>query len=202
MYPELYKYKFGRDKRQRSIKEIHDIYIRAKDRSTTKQLVSWNIIDEIVKKIPAIESRGSKTHITYFYVNDILYQWEMSYNHEWDSYGISSNRVEFTGTPEEIRTQTIKFITSLDVEFELGEKYNKSKNYNRSLHRRVMHYLIKAITKNLEEMYKNVTLMETPNVIPVNIGNHQYIFHAGDNSSRYYKNFELIGEMVIDPIEM
>lgn len=197
-----YNFRFGKDKRERSITEIHDLYIRSRDRSTLKKTVTWDIINEIVEKVPVSDNRGRKSYITYFYENDILYQYEMSYDNEWDSYGISTNRVEFNGTVEEIRTQTIKYITSYEVEFELGEKYNKYKNYNRSLHRRVMHYLVKAITKNLEEKYKDVTLMNLPDIIPVNIGNHQYIFHADKNSSRYYKNFVLIGEMEIDPIVM
>jgi hypothetical protein len=199
---ELFKIKFGRDKRHRSIKEIHDLYIRAKIRSSLKQSVIRDIINEIVEKIPLTTRYGREKHITYFYENDILYQYEMSYEHEWDSIGISSNRVEFNGTVEEIRTQTINFVISEDLSFELGEKYNKNQYFNRNLHRRVMHYLIKAITRNLDEIYKDVSVVIIPDIIPVNIDNHQYIFHADKNSSRYYKNFVLIGEMEVEPIVM
>lgn len=197
-----YNFKLRKDKRQRSIKEIHDLYIRSKNRSESRKSVIWNIINEIVEKIPPTDYRGTKKYITYFYNNDILYQYEMTYEKEWDSYGISSNRVEFEGTVEEIRNQTINFVISEDLTFELGEKYKKNQNYNRHIHRRVMHYLSKAIEKNLEEIYKDVNYAELPRVIPVNIGNYQYIFDVDLNSSKYYKKFTFIGEVEIDPIVM
>lgn len=161
-----------------------------------------DIINEIVEKIPLTEKWGSKKHITYFYIDDALYQYEMAYDNEWDAYGTSSHRVEFEGTVEEIRMQTIKFITSLDLAFELGEKYHSNKSYNRNLHLRVKHYLIEEIVKNLSAIYKDVKIMEIPGVIPVSIGEYQYVFSLERNSSKYYKKFELIGELAIDPIEM
>ena len=198
-----YKKKLGKEKKYRSIKEIHDLYIRTKKRSESRQNVINDIIDEIIKKVPLTKHYGSEKHITYFYNDDdTLYQYEMSYMSEWQSYGISINRVVFEGTVEEIRKQTIDFVISEDITFELGEKYHKNVNFNKNLHRRIMRVLIEAIRNNLVEIYHDVKFLDIPRVIPVSIGDCQYIFHIDNDSNRYYKDFKFIGELGIDPIIM
>ena len=195
-----YKY-YQRIIKQRSIKEIYDLYIRAKERSEARLHVIGDIIDEIVEKIP-LTGNHSKKHITYFQHDDVFYQYEMSYNKEWESYGTSFNIVKFEGTVEEIRKQTIDFIITNDLAFELGEKYRKYEYYNKRLHLRVMHYLDEAIKKDLEVVYKDFRVLDIPDIIPVNVGNTKLIYGKDGVSSRYYKRFNLIGEMEIDPIEM
>jgi hypothetical protein len=199
-----YKHKFGRDKKVRSISEIHNLYINSRKRSDFKQIVILGIIDEIVEKIPLTTTgRGRGQHITYFTGRDnVLYQYEMSYNSEWDSYGTSYNRVKFEGSVEQIRDQKLDFLLSNEMAFELGEKYNRNKNYNMHLHHRVKYYLVEAITKQLEIIYKEINFLDIPKVIPVSIDECQYIFTLDGNSSGYYKKFVLVGEVGMKPIEM
>jgi hypothetical protein len=198
-----YKHKFGRDKKVRTIKELNTLYINSKKRSDSKQSVIIGIIDEIVAKIPLSGDRGRKQHITYFIGREnILYQYEMEYRSEWDSYGTSYNRVKFEGSVEQIRDQKLDFLLSNELAFELGEKYNKNKDFNMHLHHRVKWYLIEAITKKLEIIYKEVRFFDIPKVIPVDVDGYKYMFTLDSNSSGYYKKFILAGELEMEPIEM
>lgn len=202
--PESYEYKFGRKPKVRTIKELNTLYINSRKRSDFKQSVILGIIDEIVEKIPLTTTgRGRGQHITYFNGHDnVLYQYEMSYNPAWDSYGTSYNRVKFEGSVEQIRDQKLDFLLSNEMAFELGEKYNRNRNYNMHLHNRVKYYLVEAITKQLEIIYKEINFLDIPKVIPVSIDECQYIFTLDGNSSGYYKKFVLVGEVGMKPIEM
>jgi hypothetical protein len=201
---ESFFYKFGRMPKKRSIAEIHNLYINSRKRSDSKQIVILGIIDEIVEKIPLTNTgRGRGQHITYFTGRDnVLYQYEMSYNSTWDSYGTSYNRVKFEGSVEQIRDQKLDLLLSNEMAFELGEKYNRNKNYNMHLHNIVKYYLVEAITKQLEIIYKEINFIDIPKVIPVSIDGYQYIFCLDGNSSGYYKKFVLVGEVGMKPIEM
>ncbi len=199
--PESYEYKFGRKPKVRTIKEVHDIYIKAKDRSDIKSKVISDIIDEIVEKIPTT-GRYNK-HITYFYHTDgTLYQYEMSYMSEWGTIGTSYNRVVFEGTVEQKRDAKLELLLSNDLAFELGEKYNKFERYNKHLHHYVKHELIEMITDKLKEKYKDVKFINMPKVMPVIIDGYKYIFGLDSQSSGYYKKFELIGELNMEFIEL
>lgn len=195
--PESYEYKFGRKPKVRTIKELNTLYINSRKRSDFKQSVILGIIDEIVEKIPLTTTgRGRGQHITYFTGRDnVLYQYEMSYNSTWNSYGTSYNRVKFEGSVEQIRDQKLDLLLSNEMAFELGEKYNRNINYNMHLHNRVKYYLVEAITKQLEIIYKEI--LDIPKVIPVSIDECQYIFTLDG-----YKKFVLVGEVGMKPIEM
>ena len=56
------------------------------------------------------------------------------------------------------------------------------------------------IRDELQKKYKAVKIFDIPKVIPVSINDRTYIFTLDRQASSYYKKFELIDEMSIDPI--
>jgi hypothetical protein len=75
-------------------------------------------IYEIVNEIPKI----NKAHITYFYIEETLYQYEMSFMRELDAYGTSTDMVNFKeGSLEEIRDKKIHFLLNNTRAIELDK---------------------------------------------------------------------------------
>ena len=75
---DSFEWKFKRMPKLRTISEVHDLYLSAMERSLKKSKEVMDCINEIVREIPptsASNSRYNDSYITYFYSNDILYQY-------------------------------------------------------------------------------------------------------------------------------
>ena len=204
--PEMFRYKFRRDPKVWSIEKVHNLYVRALVRSKKMHEELIDSIHEIARVIPlSVDGYNKKCHITYFYREDVLYQYEMSYMKEYDSYGTSSNRVNFNeGNLENIRERKINFILNNEngKAFELGEKYDRLSHRSKNFHFNVKEVLVEMIRDELQKKYKAVKIFDIPKIIPVSINDRTYIFTLDRQSSGYYKKFELIDEMNIEPIIM
>lgn len=202
--PEMFKYKFNRYPKVWSIEQVHNLYVRAMLRSKKIHDELIDSIHEIARVIPlSVDGYNKKCHITYFYRKDVLYQYEMSYMKEYDSYGTTSNKVNFNeGNLENIRERKINFILNNEngKAFELGEKYDRLSHRSRNFHFNVKEVLVEMIRNELQKKYKAVKIFDIPKVIPVSINDRTYIFTLDRQASSYYKKFELIDEMSIDPI--
>jgi hypothetical protein len=192
-YKTLYN-KFDRPKKNRTITEIHDIYINASIRSEKMRKEVVDSIHEIVNEIPKI----NKAHITYFYIEETLYQYEMSFMRELDAYGTSTDMVNFReGSLEEIRDKKIHFLLNNTRAIELGQRHyvlsKKCKHYEYGIKR----ILLEMIQEELSKKFKEVKFFDIPKVIEVNLGksDKRYIFSLSQESYGYYRKFDLMGEL-------
>ena len=65
--PELFKYRFKRSPKFWSIEELHDLYLRTKERAANRSTISRNIVNRIIEEvIPTETSRSNVTYQVYF----------------------------------------------------------------------------------------------------------------------------------------
>jgi hypothetical protein len=193
---DMFKYKFGRTPKVWTISQVHDLYIRAVERSERMRKETVAVIYEIVNEIPKSKLYGKDCHITYFYINKTLYQYEMDYMKQYDSYGTSSNQVNFReGGLENVRENKLHFLLNNTRAIELGEKYHELSNRCKHYEYRIKSILLEMIQDKLVEHFKTVRFFDIPNVIEVDIDERKYIFTMDDTSNGYYRKFNLIGEL-------
>ena len=199
---DSFEWKFKRQPKLRTISEVHDLYLRAMDRSSKKYKEVSDCIDEIVREIPPTPSnngRYSDKYITYFYSDDILYQYSMSYEASYGTYGTSSDRVKFDeGSVTEIRDKKIHFILNNQKALELGEKYHRLSAANKYLHYNVREAFEVMIVESLEKKFKDTKAVDLPKAIPVLVGGKKYMFTVDPQSWGTYKKFIFLGESYED----
>lgn len=196
--PDSFERKFKRKPKLRTISEVHDLYIRAMQRSEKKSNETMKCIDEIIREIPttpASNSRYNDLYITYFYVDYVLYQCQMRYEESYGSYGVSTDRVKFDeGSVEDIREKKINFLLNNQKALELGEKYIKTSAANKYLHYTVRHCFENMIITHLENKYKDIRTIDMPKAITISVGGKRYIFSIDNQSWGTYKKFLFLGE--------
>jgi hypothetical protein len=195
---DSFEWKFKRKPKLRTISEVHDLYLRAMERSAKKSKEVMNCISEIVRDITptaAYNNRYNDSYITYFYSDDVLYQYSMRYEESYDSYGTSYDRVKFDeGSKVEIRDKKIHFILNNQKALELGEKYHRLSAANKYLHYTVRDAFEVMIVKSLEKKFKDTKAINLPKAIPVVVGGKKYIFTIDPQSWVTYKKFIFLGE--------
>lgn len=195
---DSFEWKFKRQPKLRTISEVHDLYLRAMDRSSKKYKEVSDCIDEIVREIPPTPSnngRYSDKYITYFYSDDILYQYSMSYETSYGSYGTSYDRVNFDeGSVEEIRDKKIHFILNNQKALELGEKYKRLTAANKHFHYIVREAFETMLIGVLEKKFKDIKSFNMSKAIPVVVDGKRYVFAVDPQSYGTYKKFIFLGE--------
>ena len=195
---DSFEWKFKRQPKLRTISEVHDLYLRAMERSAKKSKEIMDCIAEIVRDIPptaAHNNRYNDSFVTYFYSDDVLLQYSMRYEESYDSYGTSYDRVKFDeGSVEDIRDKKIHFILNNQKALELGEKYNRLSAANKYLHYNVRDAFEKMIIESLEKKFKDVKAVELPKAIPVIVGGKKFMFTVDPQSWGSYKKFIFLGE--------
>ena len=195
---DSFEWKFKRKPKLRTISEVHDLYLRAMERSVKKSKEIMDCIAEIVRDIPptaAYNNRYNDSYITYFYSGDVLYQYSMRYEESYDSYGTSYDRVKFDeGSKEEIRDKKIHFILNNLRALELGEKYHRLSAANKHFHYNVREAFEVMIVESLEKKFKDTKAVDLPKAIPVVVGGKKYMFIVDPQSWGAYKKFIFLGE--------
>lgn len=195
---DSFEWKFKRKPKVRTISEIHDLYLRAKERSEKKSNEVLECINEIVRDIPPTKNNNGRfndSYITYFYIDDILHQYKMTYEDSYQSYGTSSDRVKFDeGSVEDIRDKKIHFILNNQRALELGEKYRRLSAANKYLHYTIREAFEVMIIDTLQTKFKDVRAFDLPKAIPVIVGGKRYVFTIDPQSWGTYKKFIFLGE--------
>jgi hypothetical protein len=195
---DSFEWRFKRKPKLRTISEVHDLYLRTMERSTKKSKEIMDCVAEIVRDIPptaAYNNRYNDSYITYFYSGDILYQYKMTYDESYGSYGTSCDIVRFDeGNIDEIRDKKIHFILNNKKALELGEKYKRLSTANKYLHYNVRDAFEKMIIESLEKKFKDVKAVDLPKAIPVIVGCKKYMFTIDPQSWGTYKKFLFLGE--------
>lgn len=174
-----------RESRTKSLEQIHDIWIRAEARAEARRREKSKCIDEIVKEIPK-NSKG--THIVYFYWDNVIYQYEVSYQSFFKSHGISFQSVKFSSDVVTKREEKIDFILSNEKQFELGEKYRKLDRLECKKQYMVKNKFLEIIENNLKEIYKDKQAQE---ITIVSVGGKKYCFMWMTNIDMIIRNFTL-----------
>lgn len=199
--------KFDRDPKTWSFKELHDLYLRAKERADRRRKDFSNFIDNIINEVEPIDSMnpGEKGSMQVYFDRDGI-TWKYSIRKdEHFGWAYSTDRVTFSKEKVLAREEKINFILSKQKQFELGEELRRLEKMKSVFDRHVFYIIEQAVNEKLCEKFKKVKNHLVPKVIKVNLGGTVY-YAALDKDSRNsgydWKSFEILGQEHNDIIEL
>jgi hypothetical protein len=192
-----YKFRFSREPKDWSIEKLHQLYLDAVSRSNKKRKIVLSILDRIEKELPdAGVYLNVKTRVLYKQENDEIYKRVLSYQKEYQSWGVRSwEKVLFGGTVSENREEKLNLLLSSQKQFELGSLYDKYDRDNLYLHRIPWEALCEKVENKLREKFKSQV---APEFFTIQIDDKNYIVNCDDKNryNKFYKNFSLKSEVV------
>lgn len=187
-YPEVFERKFNRKPKQWSLEDLHDLYLRAKERAEKRWKLSQSIIDTIQKEIVQFDN---KTQV-YFYqtTRDTTYlrNYEFTWKNKRDKYTSWS-----IGDPKlNNREERLDFLIANSRAFELGQQFYESKTLEDMSWRtmwRVKDIFWQVLERMLRSLYESEVVKET---LIIEVSGHKYFVHVDNGYG--YPNFRLQNE--------
>jgi hypothetical protein len=187
-YPEVFERKFNRNPKQWSLEDLHDLYLRAKERAEKRWKLSQSIIDTIQKEIVQFDN---KTQV-YFYqtTRDTTYlrNYEFTWKNKRDKYTSWS-----IGDPKlNNREERLDFLIANSRAFELGQQFYESKTLEDMSWRtmwRVKDIFWQVLERKLRSLYESEVVKET---LIIEVSGHKYFVHVDNGYG--YPNFRLQNE--------
>lgn len=203
--------RFKRYPKTWSFEQLHDLYVRAKERADKRRKDFSDFIDKIIKEVEPIESgRSEKNYRVYFYLEDSRLEEKVPYMYSIrkdDYYGwtFSTERVTFSKDVVKGREDKINFLLSNNRQFELGEELRRLEKMKSNFDRHVFYIIEQAVNEKLCEKFKKVKNHLVPKVIKADLGGVvYYVALTKDSRSSGYdwKSFEILGPEHNDIIEL
>ena len=89
---QLFEYQFKRNPKSWTIEQLHDLWMKAKSRANERNLRFWNYLAECYEKLPKSDNKIQNSQKSiYYYHNDKLRQFDISYRDDFKSYSFSVN---------------------------------------------------------------------------------------------------------------
>lgn len=190
-----YKQKFGRDPKDWSIEELHQLFLDSYSRAMLKRKKVMNIINRIENELPDADIWvNRKTRVLYKEKEDVVYKRVLSYQDDFGTWGIGSwEKVLFKGSVSENRNEKLNLLLSCQKQFELGYLYDSLDGDNKYLYRIPWMVICEKVIDKLREKFKNET---APEYFTITIGEKNYIVNCDEQTrySKFYKSFSLKNE--------
>ncbi len=187
-----FEFKFKRAPKKWSFKELHDLYIRAKERADKRRKDYSDFIERIIKEV---EPNEKGEHRVYFN-RESTYMFCIRKDEDF-GWSYSTCQVSFSKDVVAAREEKIEFILSNQKQFELGEELRRLEKMKSSFDRHVFGIIEEAMDEELRRRYKKVKNYNVPKVIKVDLGETVY-YAALDRDSRNsgydWKRFEILGQ--------
>ena len=191
--------KFKRDPKTWSFKELHDLYLRAKERADKRRKDFSEFIDKIINEVEPSDSmnpgeRGSMQ--VYFDRDGITCKYSIRKDEHF-GWAYSTDRVTFSKEKVLAREEKINFILSKQKQFELGEELRRLEKMKSVFDRHVFGIIEQALNEKLCEKFKKVKNNLIPKVIKVDLGDNIYyaaLTKDSRNSGYDWKSFEILGK--------
>ena len=191
--------KFKRDPKTWSFKELHDLYLRAKERADKRRKDFSEFIDKIINEVEPSDSmnpgeRGSMQ--VYFDRDGITCKYSIRKDEHF-GWAYSTDKVTFSKEKVLAREEKINFILSKQKQFELGEELRRLEKMKSVFDRHVFAIIEQALNEKLCEKFKKVKNNLIPKVIKVDLGDNIYytaLTKDSRNSGYDWKSFEILGK--------
>ena len=187
-----FEFKFKRAPKKWSFKELHDLYIQAKERADKRRKDYSDFIERIIKEV---EPNEKGEHRVYFN-RESTYMFCIRKDEDF-GWSYSTCQVSFSKDVVAAREEKIEFILSNQKQFELGEELRRLEKMKSSFDRHVFGIIEEAMDEELRRRYKKVKNYNVPKVIKVDLGGTVY-YAALDRDSRNsgydWKRFEILGQ--------
>lgn len=192
-----FKKNFKRNPKMWTLEQIHDLFMRASERSKKRYIIKSKIIKEIVIAIP---KNKNNEHIIYYYNekdSGNIWGYNISYHNEYKSHMVGNNRLKFSDNIIESRNEKIEFLLHNELAFELGEKFHKAYKMCSNMEYRVRGIMWEIMERNIQEYFKKTNTLPK-DVFIVDIGSKKYYIKT-DSQHRYgYMKFHLGNEYIPD----
>jgi hypothetical protein len=195
--------KFNRNPKTWSFKELHELYLRAKERADRRRKDFSEFIDKIIND----DSMDTSEKAIEIYFDRDGIAWKYSIRKD-DHFGwaYSTDRVSFSVKDIVLaREQKINFILNNKRKFELGEELRRLEKMKSVFDRHVFGIIEEAVNEKLCEKFKKVKNHLIPKVIKADLGGTIYYVALTKDSrqSGYdWKSFEILGQEHNDIIEL
>jgi hypothetical protein len=183
--PEIFKLRFGRYPKNRTIEDIHDIWLKLLERDKPRRKKHTDVWKEI-------EENDIKT--IYVKQNGKIYEYKFQKDifHPLKSTTYSRDVLEFKNIKDsKERDKKLEFILANDYQFELGKRFKETRNNLGKYHHVIKNIFIEKVSDELRKKFKD----KTPDLINiVKVGEKKYYFMI-KNPLSYYLEFEFGGEV-------
>lgn len=194
--PGSYKFKFNKDPRKWTIEELHDLYLRTKERNKKYSKIFTKFIDDIFLNI---DKNSRDEYVVYFNQKEQLRQYNISYNERYGSYSFHSEIVSLKN-----RQDRLEFILSNQIAFDMGEKFLLLKSFSdgsRDSMLKVKSLMWNCVENKLKDNYKlEDNIFEK--IIMINISDKQYFAQVNNNFGYGSYSFKFFNEMDSKPINV
>lgn len=193
--PKLFKFKFGREPKERNIENLQELYTKSKERYEHRRKELVSVTNEITKKISPIKKdiyhifykKSGKVHLV-----------EIGWSTEYKCYTYSTRTTNLDN-----RAERLQYSLSDESSFYLGEKLRYCRKASESAHRHmsfiksILNELIEnKLREILNDKYKNTHKSRT---FIVDIGTKKYFVYMINNGYGYNK-FNIQDEFSEDSI--
>lgn len=193
--------KFKRDPKTWSFKELHDLYLRAKERADRRRKDFSEFIDKIISEL---EPNDKGYYQVYFDRKGTTSMYSIRKDDHF-GWAYSTDRVTFSKDIVKAREEKIDLLMNNERKFELGEELRRLEKMKSSFDRHVFYIIEQAVNEKLCEKFKKTKNHLVPKVIKADLGGEiYYVALTKDSRSSGYdwKSFEILGPEHNDIIEL
>ena len=148
IHPSIFEFKFKRKPKSWTLDQIHDLWIKAKNRAEKRNKEFWEHLAKCYESIPSNDKFERKS--IYFYQNDKLRQFDVSYIREFKSYSYSITTSVFKD-----RDSKLNFWIANDENMKMGQElFNLSKFTSRNFQYSISQILFDLVFQKLRDRYK------------------------------------------------
>lgn len=189
LHPEIFKRKFNRNPKNWTIDQLHDLWIRASERTNKRRKAYSDYINTIVKEIPKNE-QGEV--IVFFSHKGRKSQYKLRYHQDWKSWGVSRDSVSLKN-----REDRLEFLLhSTTKAHEMGQKLFELDSLYMATNSsyKVKEIMWKQIEENLRGKFKDKPLKHFNKIFILGISDKKYFVEVDDRTAPHYYKFNLQNE--------
>lgn len=191
LHSDAFQYKFKRSPKLWTLEQIHDLWIRANERSNNRYKETRNHIEFSLDKLK-IKSKDKFN--LYFQQGVHLRQYSFSWNHDYQTYAYSTETVNLKN-----REDKLEFLCCNEEAFILGQQYHELVKLESRIQYRVYAILLEVVNKKLKEHFKGKI---APNNFITEISNRKYFIYTNKRYGNYCVNFEIGDEYKGDVVNI
>lgn len=188
----FFEMKFKRKPKNWTIEEVHELWIKAKERSNKRRKILCDCIDEIKNSIEpdSIDYRGKPVYKIHKVTKNSIICYTFSHsNYHKDTMSWHTDNIKL-----QTREERLSFLVNNTKKIELGSKFYKADKNLSYLDGRVGNILNELIDEKLKKHFKDSDFHRNESILTISISDRKY-FIKQDNSRYPYKKYELLNEV-------
>lgn len=191
LQPQIFKHRFGREPKNWTIEQLHDLWLRTCERSNKRRKEYCDCVDAIAKEIP----KNEKGEVIVYYKHKgrkNLSQYKLSYNRDWKSWSVSRDSVSL-----KTREDRLSFLLhSTTKVYEMGQKLFELDSLYMSTNSsyKVREIMWRQVEESLRQRFKDEPYKHYNKIFVLSISDKKYFVEIDDRTAPRYYKFSLQNE--------